>query len=231
MDKFKEWIKDHKALAAVLGGLVLALAYYLYKKMTGTGSSTATTPASMSYSPGNGGGGSSGSADSTGGTDALAGLASLISAGQTASAQQQTDFMTGISSFISDLTSTLRTPTTSQPNVPSPTVEQAGLQPLAGAKMWQAPVTKVFGGSGGGMVYAENPDQITEFAGGGSKNKGGDYSIDFHDWQPAATGKGSSSYSQDQVSKVTGGNGTVESQLEGKTPSEKLSILKKAGLA
>jgi len=106
----------------------------------------------------------------------------------------------------------------------------AGDTPTEVKHIWQAPVTEVFGGHGGGMVTAENSAQIDEFYTGGSKNVGGSYRIEAEGWSPSASGVGSEGYSRSQVSVVTGKSGSVESQLAGLSASQKLAALKKSKL-
>jgi len=99
----------------------------------------------------------------------------------------------------------------------------------AAEQTYSAKTSLIFGGDGGGNITGTDA-QLTEFYNGGSRNTGGNYTIEAKDWTPAKSGKGSNSDTRAKVSKVTGKSGTVESQLSGMSQSQKLSSLKKAGL-
>jgi len=124
-------------------------------------------------------------------------------------------------------------------------LQQMQAEKVADTSTYYAPITDLVGGSGGGIATG-TAQQLDEFAAGGSKNTGGNYSLDFTEWTPTTTSSkssssssssssnissGSNSSTSSKVSKVTGKSGSVESQLSGMSQAEKYSTLKKAGLA
>lgn len=215
-EKIKDWIREHKGLSAVLAGLLVAGLYYIVRRSKGGQGSESYSPAMMAYSPGDGG--SSGGGSSGGGGSDIAGLAGLIQQGQKDQLEQQRNFFDVMTGYLTNLAATM-------PQVPTPlqSPEQA---PMA-ATIFQAPVTRIAGGSGGGMVYTETIEQIEEFASGGSRNMGGNYSLNFKDWEPEP---GSNQKANTAVSAVTKKTGTIEQQLSGMSQNEKMAALKKAGL-
>ena len=216
MEKFKAWIREHKAAFGVLLGLLAVGIYWLVRKKTSA--ATSEEPAgSMIYQPpagggsggdsagGSGGGGYNGQAEQnrtflTGITDALSsfmtntqnlltGQQQTVNAALAAQATNETSMFAGLK----DLIGQLKTAPAAMPNVPAPVTSLT--QPAAGATVmqlaggeaggiWHAPTAEVVGGSGGGMIYGTH-DQIDEFAAGGSRNMGGNYSLDFTGWQPS----------------------------------------------
>lgn len=227
MEKFKEWIKEHKGLAAVLLGLLLAGIYILVRRKN-TSSASEYQAARMNYAPASGGSGG-GSADapasnSTGDTAAI--MSTVAKLGETMQdvlGKQSEQNQKGLLA-LGELIKSIPTPA-AMPNVPAPSYTPS--QPAAAATVFQTPTATIFGGSGGGMVYAENTAQLQELFSGGSRNMGGSYAIDFKNWEPA---QGSTARANQAVRQVTGKTGTIEQQLSGMSQADKLASLKKAGL-
>ena len=165
-EKFKTWFKGHKVLGGLLIAFPIVLLFYYFSVKNG-GSNTGQL-ATMDYSPGDAGG-TGGGSDATNSSDSIPLLTSFLERiNQSAEEQNGTlkAFMDtqaeNQQNFVTSLTGLLQTPTTVQPNVPTPVQQTTSgfIGPsipnyVAPASDWEKVYTPSGGGgssSGGGFV-------------------------------------------------------------------------------
>jgi hypothetical protein len=225
IEKLKNFIKEKPALFGGIVGCILVGIYYLFFR----GSSTSTA-SDYSYSdPGIYSTPASISSGDTSGTSESGEMLSVVGDMMTGFFQSNKELMEGLTEGQESLTHSMTTLTNAlqdsrQPNVEQPNtigipdayrvVDNNDYNNSTSSKMYSIPVSEITPVTGGGLAIG-TIDQLKEFASGGSKNKGGNYSLDFRDSTPvksssSSSKKSSSSSNATPITKAAlSGGGTV----------------------
>lgn len=233
LEKVKSWLQKNPQLAAGIGGLLIVGVYYLFfsKKEAPAATEVQANPTQGGFivQQGESGQSSAGGSASDANAGILSGMTTLFkgfgdsiadlgesfNSALTAERKTTETAIKGVSDSVqrvSALVEKLSTPSAMQPNYPQ--YSYPVQQPPAAATVWQAKVTDVVGGTGGGMVYASDPNQLQRMYEGKEPSSKSSWSADYKDWKPAG------------AKNV----GNIEQQTAGMSQSEKLSWAKSKGL-